>query len=154
MDWFVITMPVIRTIATETYSARTTRTLSSLLSSGVDVILSISITREVVANSFYQKVLTDAENVVTKGGQLSESLSKHPELYPPLVAEMVAVGEETGRLSDMLKETAEFYESSVDRQTKDLSTVVEPMLMIVIGAAVGFFALSMIAPIYSLSSSI
>ena len=67
---------------------------------------------------------------------------------------MVAVGEETGRFSDLLRETAEFYEDSVEQKTKDLSTVVEPLLMVVIGAGVGFFALSMIAPIYSLSSSI
>jgi type IV pilus assembly protein PilC len=120
----------------------------------VDVILAITITRDVVQNSFYQKVLVEAESLVTKGGQLSEAFGKHPELYPPLVSEMIAVGEETGRLSDLLKETAKFYEESVDRQTKDLSTVVEPILMIVIGAFVGFFALSMIAPIYSLSGSI
>jgi type IV pilus assembly protein PilC len=154
IDWVVLVIPVVRTIALETYSARTTRTLASLLSAGVDVVLSIGITRDVVGNFYYRKVLTDAESTVTKGGQLSEAFTKHPEIYPPLVAEMVAVGEETGRLSELLKDTAEFYEESVERQTKDLSTVVEPVLMIVIGAAVGFFALSMIAPIYSLSDSI
>ena len=67
---------------------------------------------------------------------------------------MMAVGEETGRLSDLLAETARFYEESVEQQTKDLSTIIEPFLMLFIGAAVGFFALSMIAPIYSLSSAI
>ncbi len=154
IDWLIVSLPIIKTIAIETYAARTSRTLASLLSSGVDVVLSITITRDVVSNSLYQKVLMDAEAVVTKGGQLSQTFAKYPALYPPLVSEMIAVGEETGRLSDLLKETALFYEESVDRQTKDLSTVVEPILMIVIGAVVGFFALSMIAPIYSLSSSI
>ena len=67
---------------------------------------------------------------------------------------LVAVGEETGRMSDLLKDTAEFYEESVERQTKDMSTIIEPFLMIIIGAGVGFFALSMIAPIYSLSNAI
>ena len=105
-------------------------------------------------NTFYQKVLTEAESLVTKGGQLSVAFARYPHLYPPLVSEMIAVGEETGRLTDLLKETARFYEESVDRQTKDLSTIVEPVLMVVIGAFVGFFALSMIAPIYSLSGSI
>lgn len=153
-DWLILRMPIIKGLVMETHSARTARTLSSLLSSGVDMLLAITITRDVVGNHLYQKVLIDAESAVMKGQTLSESFTKHPELYPPLLSEMIAVGEETGRLSDLLKETAEFYEESVDRQTKDLSTVIEPLLMVVIGTFVGFFALSMIAPIYSLSNSI
>lgn len=154
LDWVFLNMPIIRNLVMETNSARTSRTLSSLLSAGVDVILSIGITRDVVRNSFYQKVLSEAEVSVTKGNTLSQVFEKYPKLYPPLVAEMVAVGEETGRLSDLLKETASFYEDSVEQKTKDLSTIIEPFLMIVIGSVVGFFALSMIAPIYSLSGSI
>lgn len=153
-NWLFLRIPVISGLIQETNSARTARTLSSLLSAGVDMILSISITRDVLENSFYKKVLAEAEESVTKGGQLSASFLKYPNLFPPLVSEMIAVGEETGRLSDMLKETAVFYEDSVERQTKDLSTIVEPFLMIIIGAGVGFFALSMIAPIYSLSNAI
>ncbi len=153
-NWLFLRIPVISGLIQETNSARTARTLSSLLSAGVDMILSISITRDVLDNAFYKKVLAEAETAVTKGGQLSAPFAKYPNLFPPLVSEMIAVGEETGRLSDMLKETATFYEDSVERQTKDLSTIVEPFLMIIIGAGVGFFALSMIAPIYSLSNAI
>lgn len=153
-NWLFLKIPVISGLIQETNSARTARTLSSLLSAGVDMILSISITRDVLDNTFYKKVLAEAEVSVTKGGQLSVPFAKYPELFPPLVSEMIAVGEETGRLSDMLKETATFYEDSVERQTKDLSTIVEPFLMLIIGAGVGFFALSMIAPIYSLSNAI
>jgi type IV pilus assembly protein PilC len=154
LDWLLLRMPVIRGLLMEINSARTTRTLASLLSAGVDVILSISITREVVQNTFYQKVLRQAEQGVAKGEPLSIPFEAHPHLYPPLVAEMIAVGEETGKLSQLLQETAEFYEESVEQQTKDLSTIIEPFLMLVIGGAVGFFAISMIAPIYSLSSAI
>lgn len=154
LDWFFLKMPVFSNLVMETNAARTSRTMASLLSAGVDVILSISITRDVVRNNFYEKVLLEAEEAVTKGGTLSSVLEKYPRLYPPLVSEMVAVGEETGRLSDLLKETAGFYEQSVEQKTKDLSTIIEPLLMLFIGAAVGFFALSMIAPIYSLSGSI
>lgn len=153
-DWVMLRLPIIKGLVMETNSARTTRTLSSLLSSGVDMVLSISITRDVVQNSFYQKVLTEAEQGVVKGSPLAEPFEKHPNLYPPLVAEMIAVGEETGRLSNLLQETAEFYEDSVEQQTKDLSTIIEPFLMLIIGAAVGFFAISMIAPIYSLSGAV
>ena len=153
-DWLTLRMPVISGLVKETNAARTTRTLSSLLSAGVEMVTSISITREVVQNSFYQAVLLEAEQGVVKGEPLSEPFEKASKLYPPLVAEMVAVGEETGRLSSLLQETAEFYEESVEQQTKDLSTIIEPFLMLFIGAAVGFFAISMIAPIYSLSSAI
>lgn len=153
-DWVTLHLPVISGLVKETNAARTTRTLSSLLSAGVEMVTSISITREVVQNSFYQKVLLEAEQGVVKGETLAEPFERAGTLYPPLVAEMVAVGEETGRLSKLLQETAEFYEESVEQQTKDLSTIIEPFLMLIIGAAVGFFAISMIAPIYSLSGSI
>jgi len=153
-DWIFLKIPVIRGLIMETNAARTTRTLSSLLSAGVDMVLSVSITRDVVQNSHFQKVLIEAEKQIVKGAPLSATFRKYENLYPPLVSEMIAVGEETGRLSDLLKETAEFYEDSVEQQTKDLSTIIEPFLMLFIGAAVGFFAISMIAPIYSLSSSI
>lgn len=153
LSFVFLRVPVIRTIVQETYSARTTRTLASLLSAGVDMIYAISIAREVVGNSFYQEVLKEAEGEVQKGKGLSPTFAKYPRLYPPLVSEMVAVGEETGRLSDLLKETATFYEDSVEQQTKDLSTIVEPALMVLIGGFVGFFAVSMISPIYSLSNS-
>jgi type IV pilus assembly protein PilC len=153
LSWTFLHIPVVRSIVQETYAARTTRTLSSLLSAGVDMIFAISIAREVVGNPFYQKVLVEAEAEVTKGKGLSATFAKYPMLYPPMVSEMVAVGEETGRLSDLLKESATFYEDSVEQQTKDLSTIVEPVLMVLIGGFVGFFAVSMIAPIYSLSNS-
>ncbi len=153
-DAVVVRMPVIGTIMIETYAARTLRTLSSLLTAGVDVIFSISITKDVLESEQYKKVMQEAEASVATGGAISKIFLAHPLLYPPLVAEMAAVGEETGKLSDMLRQTAEFYEESVEQQTKDLSTIIEPLLMLVIGGGVGFFAISMIAPIYSLSSGI
>src|SRR3989344_5111364 len=150
-SWVIPRLPVIGTMAKETNSARTARTLSSLLNSGVDVIQAIEITEEVVQNVFYKKILKDARMRVEKGTPLSEVFIERTDLYPILVGEMILVGEETGQISGMLNELAIFYETEVERKTKDLSTIIEPLLMVAIGAGVGFFALAMIAPIYSIS---
>lgn len=153
-SWTVIRLPVIGTLAKETNAARTARTLSSLLDSGVNVIQSIDITEEVLQNIYYKRVLREAARRVEKGTALSETFIEHKELYPILVGEMILVGEETGQIAGMLGEMASFYENEVDRKTKDLSTIIEPLLMVVIGTSVGFFALALIAPIYSISDGI
>ncbi len=154
VSWLVTRLPVIGVMAKETNSARTARTLSSLLNSGVDVIQAIEITEEVIQNVFYKKILQEARTRVEKGTALSEVFVERTDLYPILVGEMILVGEETGQISGMLGELAQFYENEVERKTKDLSTIIEPLLMVVIGAGVGFFALAMIAPIYSISDGL
>lgn len=153
-SWVVVRLPVIGTMAKETNAARTARTLSSLLNSGVDVIAAIEITEEVVQNVFYKEILREARVRVEKGTALSEVFVERQDLYPILVGEMIMVGEETGQISGMLGELAIFYENEVERKTKDLSTIIEPLLMVVIGGSVGFFALAMIAPIYSISDGL
>ena len=85
---------------------------------------------------------------------LSSIFKERVDLYPVMVGEMMEVGEETGKFGDMLLDIANFYEAEVEAKTKDLSTIVEPVLMILIGAAVGFFAVSMITPMYSLMDTI
>jgi type IV pilus assembly protein PilC len=153
-SWTVTRLPVIGTMAKETNAARTARTLSSLLNSGVDVIQAIEITEEVVQNVFYKRILQEARVRVEKGTALSEVFVERSDLYPILVGEMIMVGEETGQIAGMLNELALFYETEVERKTKDLSTIIEPLLMVAIGAGVGFFALAMIAPIYSISDGL
>lgn len=153
-EFIVLRIPIIGKIAKQANSARTARTLSSLLSSGVDMVGAISITRDVVQNSYYKEVLDNAKMNVQKGIPLSESFKKREDLYPILVGEMIEVGEETGKLSEMLLQVAIFYENEVDTATKNISTIVEPFLMVIIGIVVGFFALSMITPMYSLSDAI
>ena len=147
-------LPVINELIRETYTARASRTLSSLLSSGVPVLEALSITKEVVHAEVFAKVVQEAEEHVKKGEPLSTSFSEHAKLYPILMSDMLAVGEETGKVAEMLKQIAEFYEEDVAEKTKDLSTIIEPVLMLLIGTFVGIFAVSMIAPIYQLSSAI
>ena len=121
---------------------------------GVTIVEALSITRDVLQNSYYKEALKDAEEQIQKGKTLSSVLKKYEKIYPPLALEMMEVGEETGMLSDMLHKVAEFYEDEVSNATKDMATIIEPFLMLVIGGTVGFFAVSMIAPMYSLSSAI
>lgn len=154
IDWLVVRLPVIGTIVKEVNSARTTRTMSSLLGSGVSISRAISITKEVVQNVYYKEVLQEVENVIQKGVPISTVFKAKTKLYPIMLGEMIEVGEETGNLGEMLLEVAVFYEGEVDAKTKDLSTIIEPVLMIFIGAAVGFFAVSMLSPMYSIMDSI
>lgn len=151
LSWLVVRLPGIGNLAKEKNAAQTARTLSSLLGSGVDVLRSIEITEEVVQNVFYKKVLREAREKVEKGLPLSEVFIERNDLYPILVGEMILVGEETGQISGMLGELAIYYETEVERKTKDLSTIIEPLLMVVIGGGVGFFALAMMGPIYSIN---
>jgi type IV pilus assembly protein PilC len=146
--------PIIGKLVKETNSARTGRTLASLLSSGVNMLTAIDITTDVIQNSYYKEVLVRSRETVQKGQPLAQTFMEAEDLYPPLVGELIAVGEETGALPDMLKEVAQYYEREVEQKTKNMSTIIEPFLMLIVGGAVGFFAVSMITPIYSVTTAI
>lgn len=154
VDWILLHFPIINEIVKQINSARTARTLSSLLSSGVDIVVAIGVTRDVIQNSYYREILDEVQTVIQKGEQISSVFSAHDKLYPLFVGEMIAVGEETGKIGEMLMSVAVFYEDEVDQKTKDMSSVIEPLLMIFIGVAVGFFAISMLGPTYSLADAL
>ncbi|MBP9757036.1 MAG: type II secretion system F family protein [Candidatus Pacebacteria bacterium] len=153
-DKMFLALPLIGPMVREVNAARTARTLASLSSSGVDVLTSLEITEEVVQNSYFRDVLKIARKSVGEGEPLSATFVRSDALYPAFVGEMMAVGEETGQTAEMLKRLAAYYETEVDRKTKDMSTIIEPFLMLFIGGAVGFFAIAMISPIYQLSEHI
>ncbi len=153
-DFLILRLPVIGTIVKEVNTARTTRTLSSLLGSGLDMSQALSITSEVLQNIYYKKVVALGIENIQKGLPLSGAFKDNIKLYPVMVGEMMEVGEETGNLAAMLLNIATFYENEVDNKTKDLSTIIEPVLMVFIGGSVGFFAISMISPIYSVMDNV
>lgn len=135
-------------------TARLCRTLAYLVTSGVPIIRSLEISSGVLSNTVFRRALVEAAVGIQRGKMLNVLLAGYPGVFPPLVTQMIAVGEETGKLSEMLLRLALFFEEEVANTTKNLSTVIEPILMIIVGAAVGFFAVSMLQPIYSSLGSI
>ena len=151
---FILKIPLIGPLVQEVNSARTARTLSSLMKSGVPVVESIDITSSIVQNVHFKAVLIEARESIKKGDLMSKIFAANSNIYPIFLAEMLSVGEETGKVVEMLSGVAHYYEEDVEQKTKDMSTVIEPFLIVLIGAAVGFFAISMISPMYSLVSAI
>lgn len=157
LDKLLLKLPLISNILKEINTAYTARTLSALVASGVPLVLSLKITSKVVDNYYFKEILKESTERVQKGEKLSEaigSLNKKMELYPLVFIQMLQVGEETGETSEILKKLAEFFEGEVENTTKNLSSIIEPILILMIGGAVGFFAVSIIQPIYSIMGSI
>ena len=152
--WTILRAPVFGKLAKEFNAALATRTLSSLISAGVDIVHAIDITKDVVTNVFYKETLEQAKTDVQKGVPLSKVFVEHPEIYPVMVGDMMEVGEETGQLSGMLLKIAVFYEEEVSQATEDMSKLIEPLLMAIIAVFVGIFAVAMITPMYSLMQNI
>lgn len=154
LDFCALHTSVLREIVVELNSARTARTLGSLTVAGVPIVVSLGVVADVVQNSYYRAVLLNARAAVEKGKTLSSAFAEAGKLYQPYFSEMVSSGEETGKLGEMLKEAALFYEAEVEQKTKNLSAVVEPVLMVFVGIAAGFFAYAMILPMYTLMNNV
>ena len=130
--------------------ARFSRTMGTLLRSGIPIVEALSITGDVLGNVHYKKVMQDASNKIKKGIKLVSILEENKKLFPPLTTQMVMVGEETGTLDNILEDIADFYESEVTETMNNLSSILEPVLMVLLGLGVGTVAVSIISPIYSL----
>lgn len=154
IDTLFLKIPVVAQIIKNTNSAYTVRTLSSLISAGVSLPRSLEITSGTLGNIYYRNALIEAVEKVKKGGKLSEALNPYKHIYPPTVIQMIAVGEETGETSTILAKLADFFEEEVAASTKNLTSVIEPVLMLLIGGAVGFFAISMVQPMYSMLGAV
>jgi type IV pilus assembly protein PilC len=150
IDALTLRIPVISPLIKKTNSAYTARTLSSLIASGVPIVRSLEITSGALSNVYFKRSLSEASEKVRKGAKLSEALEPYHNIYPLIIFQMIKVGEETGETSEILSKLAEFFEEEVSNATKNLASVIEPILMLFIGAAVGFFAISMVQPMYSM----
>lgn len=154
IDRILLKLPIISSLIKKTNSAFTIRTLGSLISSGVPIVRAIEITSKTISNFYYKKALTEITKKVQKGEKLSNAMSNYESIFPIIVIQMIKVGEETGETSIVLLKLAEFFEQEVSETAENLSTVIEPVLMLIIGGAIGFFAISMIQPMYSVLEGI
>ena len=146
-------MPVFGVLFRKIYIARLTRTLSSLVSGGVPILDALDIVAESLGNQVYEGAIRKAAKEVESGAPLSQPLRANP-VFPPMVPQMVSVGEQTGKMDQVLDKLADFYEDEVDTMVKNLATLLEPILMVVMGLGVGGLLIAIMMPIYNLGNVI
>jgi type IV pilus assembly protein PilC len=145
--------PIVKDILIKIAVARFARTFASLMSAGVSVLDALEVTGGAIGNKVLEKELQDASKEVKNGKPLSEPMAAS-KFFPPIVGQMLAVGEETGQVDTILIKIADFYEEEVTTVIDSLSSIIEPVMIIVIGAMVGVIAASVMGPISSLSKNI
>jgi type IV pilus assembly protein PilC len=150
-DKLVLKIPVVGGIVSKMQISQFTRILSLLLGSGLSIVKAIELTADSLSNSMFRDTLMEAKEEVEKGGPLAIPIARS-EYYPLLVSSMVAVGEETGEMDTVLAKVAEYYKSEVDTATENLSTILEPVFLVIMGLAVGFIALGVYMPMFQLST--
>lgn len=149
----ILKTPAVKTIVMKVAIARFARTFSALMGAGVPILESLSVTAHAVGNTVYEKAILDAAEEVKNGATLSSIVEQNP-LFPAIVSQMLAVGEETGQTDKVLVKVADFYEEEVDVAIEGLSSIIEPVMIVFMGAMVGLIAASVMLPIANLSQSI
>jgi len=152
-DQIKIKIPVAGKIYQNLYIARFADNLAILLVGGIPIIQALTIVSSVIGNSVYEEIFLKASDEVRVGGLMSSVLRKSPQI-PSIVSQMVKIGEESGQIDAVLTRVAKFYEQEVDNAARNLSTLIEPLLMVVIGIGVAFLAFSVIMPIYNLAGQL
>ncbi len=150
----ILYTPIFSNIVIKINLARFVRVFASLIKSGMSIVEALEVSSHVVGNVYYQKAINEAANKVRVGSPVTAVFKKEPRLFSNLVVQMMEVGEESGTTDVVLAEVADFYEAEVDQTMKNLSTILEPVIMMVIGIVVGFLAVALISPIYNITQSV
>jgi len=153
LDELIFKIPVYGPLQRQIILTDLTRTLSMMVGAGVSILEALHITAEVVGNTLISDALIDAANQVEKGFPVAFAFSKHPEAFPFILSQMVAVGEETGKMEEILAKVSRIFEVESDEKVKGLTAAIEPIVMVILGIGVGFLVVAVILPIYSLSSA-
>jgi type IV pilus assembly protein PilC len=149
MDTIILKLPVLGILMRKIAVARFTRTLGTLISSGVPILEGLDITAKTSGNAVVERALMKVRKALEEGKSLTEPL-KESEVFPGMVTQMIAVGEQTGAMDAMLQKIADFYEEEVDAAVKDLLTALEPVMIVFLGTVVGGVVISMYLPLFSL----
>lgn len=149
----MLRVPIFKTIVAKVAIARFARTFASLMGAGVTVLESLQVTSHAIGNYVIEQELLKASSEVREGRQLSQALAKS-QLFPPIVSQMLSVGEETGKTDEVLAKVADFYEEEVDSVIDSLSSILEPIMIVIMGSMVGLIAISVIGPITSLNQTL
>lgn len=150
IDRLALRMPVFGPLVQKSAIASFSNTFGLLLRSGVNIIESIDITKGTAGNVIVEDVLEETKEAVQRGEQISNTLTRYPNVFPPLVSSMIAIGEETGAVDSMLEKIAQFYEREVDEAVSSLTAALEPMLIVFLGVIVGFIVAGMFLPMFSI----
>jgi type IV pilus assembly protein PilC len=150
IDQFILKLPVVGVLRKKLVLTEFSRTLALLITAGVSLLESLDIVSEALDSISFREVISQAKDEVEKGVSLSQALEVH-DIFPPILPQMVSVGEETGRIDEILEKLSEYYEKESEYAVKNLTTMMEPMIMIILGVGVGFMAISIIMPIYNLT---
>lgn len=149
MDYFLLKMPVFGNLLQKAALARMMRTLSSLFSSSVPILQAMAIVEKVVENEVLSKVIRQSRDSLEKGRSMTEPMQKH-WAFPPLVTQMIIIGEETGALDAMLSKIAEFYEKEVESGTDQLKSLIEPLMIVLLAGLVGTIVSSIMVPMFGM----
>ena len=153
LDMVKLKFPLIGDMVLKMAVSRFSRTFGVLIAAGVPMMRAMEIIGETAGNAVLTKAINDARSAVRDGQRISTPLAASG-LFPQMVTHMIDIGEETGRLSEMLTKVSDFYDKEVDAQVKGLTSIIEPILMVFMGVVVGFIAISIMGPMFKLVSSI
>jgi len=153
IDAMILRVPLVGDLTLKTVIARFCRTLSTLVAGGVSILEALEITAKASGNLVTEETILEARKAVSEGTTLAEPLANHPRIFPPLVVQMIAVGEQTGALDEMLNKIADFYEDEVDTAVATLLAALEPTMIAVLGGTVGVIVVAMYMPMFKLIST-
>ena len=153
IDSIQMGLPVLGNLYSKLYLTRIADNMSTMLSSGISIVRSIEITAKIVGTRSYEKILTQSLEDVKAGSAFSDALGKHEQI-PQIFVQMIKVGEETGGVSNILKTLGQFYQREVNDAVDTLIGLIEPLMIVVLGLGVGTLLVSVLVPIYNISSSI
>lgn len=152
IDRLILKVPIMGKLNRDSSLTELTRTLGALTGAGVPILEALKISGSVATNAIHRQAVGRAATLVEKGARLSKAIAAD-EVFPPIVPQMVAVGEETGKLDEVLNKVSNFYELEVEHQVKNLTTALEPIIMIILGIGVALLVISIILPIYNITTA-